>query len=376
MKIVVVGGRGRIGSRVVALLTRCGHEVVAASRRTGVDVVTGDGVARALDGAAVVVDATDSPSPDAAASLSFFTAATRRLLAAEAAAGVRHHVLLSVVGAGARPDGGYFQAKAWQEALVAASAIPHSIVRTTVFFEFLDTVAGAATRGRVVHVPRARVQPVAADDVARTLARMAAGPPLNGTIELGGPESFYLSGLVERVLGARRDPRHVMVDRHAHFFGAALGDRSLVAGDEAELGEIRFEDWLAGTIENARRSAGAAAASTRGPAVARAERHEFRVSDVPPGTVLLLGDVAVFSVEGGFCATQTMCSHRRGPLSEGTIDGTTVTCPLHGARFNVWTGAVLCGPATTPLRTYAVTIDGEVGRVELAPIETDTPIAP
>ena len=371
MKIVVVGGSGRIGSRLVALLARDGHEAVAASRRTGVDVISGDGLAAALEGAAVVVDVTDAPSVDATA-VSFFTASTRRLLAGEAAAGVRHHVVLSAVGAGRAPEGGYFQAKAWQEALVAASAMPHSILRATPFFEFLETVADAATHGGVVHIPPAHVQPVAADDVARTLAMMATGAPVNGTIELGGPESFYLDGLIGRVLGARHDGRRVLNDRHALYFGARLGDRSLVAGDEAELGEIRFADWLARAIEPAHRCAAAPLAAAPGDVASPSGRYEFRVRDVAPGSVLLLGDVAVFSVEGGYCATQALCPHRQGPLSEGTTDGSTVTCPLHGARFNVWTGAVLSGPATTPLRTYAVTIDGDVGHVDVPLVEPRT----
>ena len=368
MKIVVVGGSGRIGSRLVALLARDGHEAVAASRRTGVDVISGEGLAAALEGAAVVVDVTDAPSVDATA-VSFFTASTRRLLAGEAAAGVRHHVVLSAVGAGRAPEGGYFQAKAWQEALVAASAMPHSILRATPFFEFLETVADAATHGGVVHIPPAHVQPVAADDVARRLARLATGVPLNGAIELGGPESFYLDGLVGRVLGARRDARRVLHDRHALYFGVRLGDRSLVAGDEAELAETRFGDWLACAVAPAHRCPAALLAATTGHVASPSGRYEFRVGDVAPGSVLLLGDVAVFSVEGGYCATQALCTHRWGPLSEGTTDGSTVTCPLHGARFNVWTGAVLSGPATTPLRTYAVMIDGDVGRVEVPLVE-------
>jgi nitrite reductase/ring-hydroxylating ferredoxin subunit len=208
-------------------------------------------------------------------------------------------------------------------------------------------------------VPATRVQPIAADDVARALARIAIGAPVNGTIELGGPESFYLNGLIERVLGARRDPRRVRADRRSHLLGVTVGHCSLVAGDEAELGEIRFEQWLA---EDAGPSLSAGVPGSMA-------RHEFRTSDVPPGSVLLLGDVAVFSVEGGFCATQALCTHRRGALSEGVVDGSTVTCPLHGARFNVWTGAVLRGPATTPLRTYAVTIDGGVGRVDLPVVD-------
>jgi nitrite reductase/ring-hydroxylating ferredoxin subunit len=210
------------------------------------------------------------------------------------------------------------------------------------------------------------IQPIAADDVARALARIATGTPLNGTVELGGPEPFDLAGLIQRVLGARNDRREVIADPHARYFGAALNERSLVAGDEAELGETRFDEWLGRTarpISEQDRHDGVTAA----PRIDRAalKENEFRTSEVPPGSVLLVGDVAVFNVEGGFCATQARCTHRQGPLSEGAIDGSTVTCPLHGAQFNVWTGAVLRGPATEPLKTYAVTIDGDVGRVDV-----------
>jgi uncharacterized protein YbjT (DUF2867 family)/nitrite reductase/ring-hydroxylating ferredoxin subunit len=351
MKIVVIGGSGRAGSRLVGHLRRDGHEVVAASRRTGVDVLTGAGLEEALRGAAVVVDASNAPSFDGPAATAFFTSATRRLLAAEAFAGVGHHVLLSVAGAGTVSESGYLRAKAAQEQSIVASGRPYSILRATQFFEFLDAIADAATRGRSVHVPPVHVQPVAADDVARVLARIATGPPLMRAIELGGPEPFYLDALVQRVLGARGDPRIVTLDRGAAYFGAPVGDRSLLAGAEAELGRIRFEEWLA-------RDTGHAPPP-------RLRGYEFRISDVPPGAVLLLDDVAVFSVEGGLCATQARCTHRQGPLSEGVLDGSTVTCPLHGACFNVWTGAVLRGPATLPLRTYRVTIEGDIGRVEV-----------
>jgi nitrite reductase/ring-hydroxylating ferredoxin subunit len=207
------------------------------------------------------------------------------------------------------------------------------------------------------------VQPIAADDVARAVAKIATGTPLNGTVEIGGPEPFYLDGLIQRILGARNDPREVIADAHAPYFGTGLDERSLVPGDEAELGELRFDDWLG-------RTAQPIAGQSRQRAVGVAARtplkeNEFRISDVPPGSVLLMGDVAIFSVEGGFCATQSRCTHRQGPLSEGTVDGSTVTCPLHGAQFNVWTGAVLRGPAKDPLKTYRVTVDGDVGRVEV-----------
>jgi uncharacterized protein YbjT (DUF2867 family)/nitrite reductase/ring-hydroxylating ferredoxin subunit len=366
MKIVVVGGSGLIGSKLVTILTREGHEVVAASRRSGVDAVTGEGLAEALSGASVVVDVLNSPSFEDAAVMKFFKTSTHNLLAAEAAGGVRHHVALSVVGTERLLRSGYLRAKLAQEKLIKDSSVPYSIVQATQFFEFLGSIADAATHGNAVRVPPALIQPIAADDVARAVARIATGTPLNGTAEIGGPESFYLDGLIQRVLGARNDPRGVVADPHARYFGTELNERSLVAGDEAELGEIRFDDWLGRTAHpiadpSLQPATGAAVTSARAPL----EENEFRISEVPPGSVLLMGDVAVFSVEGGFCATQARCPHRQGPLSEGTLDGSTVTCPLHGAQFNVWTGAVLRGPATQPLKTYSVTIEGEVGRVEV-----------
>src|SRR5262249_36139877 len=179
-------------------------------------------------------------------------------------------------------------------------------------------------------------------------------------------EHFYLDGLIERILGARSDRRDVIGDPHAHYFGTELAERSLVPGDEAELGEIRFDDWLVRTVGPTENQGDQPAAAARaGSKPAPLAEGEFRVSEVPPGSVLLVGEVAVFNVDGGFCATQALCTHRQGPLSEGTVDGTTVTCPLHGAQFNVWTGAVLRGPARDPLKTYRVTVDGEIGRVEV-----------
>jgi uncharacterized protein YbjT (DUF2867 family)/nitrite reductase/ring-hydroxylating ferredoxin subunit len=298
--------------------------------------------------------------------MKFFKTATHNLLAGEAAAGVGHHVMLSVVGTERLLGSGYLRAKFAQQKLIKDSSVPYTIVQATQFFEFLKSIADAATHGNAVRVPPVRIQPIAADDVARAVAKIATGTPLNGTVEIGGPEPFYLDGLIQRVLGAHNDPREVIADPHARYFGAELHERSLVAGDEAELGEIRFDQWLGRTAapipdQNRQAAVAAAARSERVPL----EENEFRVSEVPPGSVLLMGDVAVFSVEGGFCATQARCPHRRGPLSEGTLDGSTVTCPLHGAQFNVWTGAVLRGPAKQPLKTYSVTIEGEVGRVDV-----------
>ena len=362
MKIVVVGGSGLVGAKLVSMLTRGGHEIVAASRSSGVDAVTGEGLAEA----AVVIDVANSPSFEDAAVMKFFRTSTHNLLTCEGAAGVGHHVVLSVVGTGRLLQSGYLRAKFAQEKLIKDSSIPHTIVQATQFFEFLGTIADAATHGNAVRVPPVLIQPIAADDVARAVAGIATGTPLNATVEIGGPEPFYLDGLVQRVLGARKDPREVIADPHARYFGTELDERSLVPGDEAELGEIRFDEWLSRTAprisdQNPQDAVGAAVGIERAPL----KENEFRVSEVPPGSVLLVGDVAVFNVEGGFCATQARCTHRKGPLSEGAIDGSTVTCPLHGAQFNVWTGAVLRGPAKDPLKTYRVTVQGDVGLVEI-----------
>jgi len=365
MKIVVVGGSGLTGSRLVPMLRGDGHEVVAASRRSGVDAVSGKGVAEALKGASVVVDVSNAPSFEDAAVMKFFKTSTHNLLTAEASAGIRHHVAVSVVGAERLLGSGYLRAKFAQEKLIKESSIPYSIVQATQFFEFLTTIADAATHGTAVRVPPVHVQPIAADDVARAVAKIATGAPLNGTVEIGGPEPFYLDGLLQRILGARNDPREVIADAHARYFGTELEEGSLIPDDQAELGEIRFDDWLGRTpppIPNSK-----VPPATVGVSIGRSplKENEFRIGEVPPGSVLLVGECAVFNIDGGFCATQAMCTHRQAPLSEGSLDGTTVTCPLHGAQFNVWTGAVLRGPAANPLKTYRVVVDGETGRVEV-----------
>jgi uncharacterized protein YbjT (DUF2867 family)/nitrite reductase/ring-hydroxylating ferredoxin subunit len=372
MRIVVVGSNHLIGSELVATLCAAGHEAVAASPEVGVDPVTGEGLAEILRGTAVVVDVSNPPCFEEAAVMAFCTASTRNLIEHEVAAGVTHHVALSSLGVKELSDSGYFRARCAQERLIKDSQIPYSLVRTTLLFEELRKLADVLTHGATVHVRPVLVQPVAAHDLVRLIAAIAVDTPLKGVIEIGGPEPFYLDGLVQRVLGASQDPRRVIGDAHARYFGAQPGERSLVAGDEAELGEIRFDDWL----RHMARDVDVPDASATVP-VGRTslEEHEFRVSDVPPGSVLLMGNVAVFSVAGGFCATQATCTHRAGPLSEGTIDGTTVTCPLHGAQFNIWTGAVLHGPARDPLKTYRVVVDGDVGRVyadEHRPATTST----
>jgi uncharacterized protein YbjT (DUF2867 family) len=206
MKIVVIGGSGLTGSKLVSILTHDGHEVVAASRRSGVDAVTGEGLVDALSGAAVVVDVSNSPCFEDAAVMKFFKTSTHNLLTCEAFAGVGHHIVLSVVGTGRLLQSGYFRAKFAQEKLVKESSVPYTIVQATQFFEFLATIADGATHGNAVRVPPALIQPMAADDVARAVARIATASPLNGTVEIGGPEPFYLDGLIQRVIGARKDP--------------------------------------------------------------------------------------------------------------------------------------------------------------------------
>ena len=361
MKVVVVGGSGLVGSKLITMLTRDGHEVVSASRQSGVDVVSGDGLAEALKGASVVVDVTNAPSFEDAAVMKFFKTSTHNLLAAEAAAGVTHHVALSVVGTERLLRSGYFRAKFAQEQLIKESSIPYSIVQATQFFEFLQRIADAATHGSAVRLPPVLIQPIAADDVAREVARIATAAPLNGIVEIGGPEPFHLDGLIQRVLGAHNDSREVIADPHARYFGAELDERSLVPADEAELGEIRFDEWIGRVVPISDRNHQDTVRDGAAIGHQPLKENEFRISEVPPGSVLLVGDMAVFNIDGGFCATQALCTHRQGPLSEGVIDGSTVTCPLHGAQFNVWTGAVLRGPAKDPLKTYAVTIKGDVG---------------
>ena len=244
MKIVVIGGSGLIGSKLVTNLDEHGHEAVAASPDSGVNTLTGDGLAEALDGAAVVVDVSNSPSFDDAAVLEFFETSTSNLLAAEAAAGVGHHVALSVVGTERLSESGYFRAKIAQEKLIRDSSIPYSIVHATQFFEFIKSIAAAATDGNVVRLAPVLIQPIAADDVARAMGQISVGSPVNGIVAVAGPEQLRLDQLIRRGLSARNDPREVIADPHARYFGAELGERTLVPGDDARLGATRFEDWL------------------------------------------------------------------------------------------------------------------------------------
>ena len=248
MKIVVIGGTGLIGSKVVTKLGERGYNAVSASPNSGVNTLTGEGLAEVLEEASVVVDVSNSPSFDDAAVMEFFETSTRNLLNYEADAGVGHHVALSIVGCDGLPESGYMRAKVAQEKLIKASSIPYSIVRATQFFEFLKRIADSATEGATVRLPSVRFQPMAADDVAEVVAKTAVGSPLNGIVEVGGPEQFRFDEMIQRGLSANKDPREVMADPHARYFGTELSERSLVPGDGAMLGEIRFEDWLTGAV--------------------------------------------------------------------------------------------------------------------------------
>jgi uncharacterized protein YbjT (DUF2867 family) len=245
MKIVVIGGTGLIGSRLVNKLREHGHEAVAAAPNTGVNSLTGEGLAEVLKGASVVVDVSNSPSWEDAAVLNFFQTSTRNLLTDEAAAGIKHHVALSVVGTDRLSESGYFRAKIAQEKLIKESSIPYSIVQATQFFEFLKGLADISMVGDKVHLPPVLFQPMAADDVASGVARVAVGQPVNGIVEIAGPEQFRVDELVRRRLGSLKDPREVIADPNARYGGAKVSERTLLPGNHARLGETRFETWLA-----------------------------------------------------------------------------------------------------------------------------------
>jgi uncharacterized protein YbjT (DUF2867 family) len=245
MKIVVIGGSGLIGSKLVPKLLEHGHQAVPASPSSGVNTLTGEGLAEALAGAAVVVDVSNSPSFEDAAVLEFFETSTSNLLDAEAAAGVGHHVALSVVGTERLSEGGYFRAKIAQENLIKKSSIQYSIVHATQFFEFeLKRIADDATDGNTVRLAPVLIQPMAAEDVASAVGRISVGSPVNGIIEVAGPQQFRLDELIRRYLRERRDPREVITDPHARYSGAELNERTLVPGDDATLADTRFDDWL------------------------------------------------------------------------------------------------------------------------------------
>jgi uncharacterized protein YbjT (DUF2867 family) len=256
MKIVVIGGSGLIGSKLVPKLREQGHEAVAASPKSGVNTLTGEGLAEVLKGASVVVDVSNAPSWEDAAVMNFFETSTRNLLSYEAAAGVNHHVALSVVGTQQLSESGYFRAKIVQEKLIKNSTIPYSIVQATQFFEFLAQLADISFDGKKVRLPDVLFQPMAADDVATAVGRIAVGPPESGTVEIGGPEPFRMDELVRRRLAVLNDAREVVADPNARYSGAAVGERTLVPGKDGRLGETHFETWLA-------QSAGKAAAASR-----------------------------------------------------------------------------------------------------------------
>ncbi|MFI9838792.1 SDR family oxidoreductase [Nonomuraea sp. NPDC051941] len=244
MKIVVIGGTGLIGSKLVAKLGEHGHEAVAAAPNTGVNTLTGEGLAEALAGAQVVVDVSNSPSFEPAAVLKFFETSTGNLLAAEAAAGVGHHVAVSIVGTERMPDNGYFAAKIAQEQLIEKSGIPFSLVHSTQFFEFARGIADEATADGKVHIAPVLFQPIAGDDVAQAVGRTAVGAPLNGRVEIAGPKEYRMDEFFRQALTAWGDPREVVTDPHARYFGSELSERSLVPEDGAVLGTISYRDWL------------------------------------------------------------------------------------------------------------------------------------
>ena len=251
MKVVVVGGTGLIGAKLVQKLRAQGQEVVAAAPSTGINSITGEGLANSLKGASVTVDVTNSPSWEDAAVLKFFQTSTRNVLEYGAAAGVGHHVALSVVGTERLLESGFFRAKFAQENLIKDAPIPYSIVRATQFFEFVKAIADISAQGQQVRLPPVLFQPMAADDVASALAGIATGAPLNATVEIAGPEQFRLDEVVRRALAARRDPREVISDARARYYGIQVGERSLVPGDGARLGHTRFEDWLQRSLKQA-----------------------------------------------------------------------------------------------------------------------------
>ena len=247
MKIVVIGGTGLIGSKLVTRLSALGHEAIPASPNSGVNTLTGEGLAEVLKGANVVVDVSNSPSFEATAVMNFFETSTRNLLANEATAGVGHHVALSVVGAERLPESGYLRAKVAQEKLIKEGPIPYSIIHATQFFEFVSRIADEATTDKTVRIPPVLFQPIAADDVVAAITQVATNAPLNSTIEIAGPDEFRFDQLIQQALSARNDPRTVIADPNAPYFGTQLSERSIVPDDGAQLGQIHFDEWLSHT---------------------------------------------------------------------------------------------------------------------------------
>ncbi|MGW2381848.1 SDR family oxidoreductase [Streptomyces sp. NPDC001658] len=245
MKVVVIGGTGLIGSKVVARLGEHGHEAVAAAPNTGVNTLTGEGLADVLKGASVVVDVSNSPSFDDEAVMEFFRTSTTNLLKAEAEAGVRHHVALSVVGTDRLQGSGYFRAKQAQEDLITASGMPYTIVHATQFFEFAKGLADGVTEGDTVRLPAGRIQPIVSDDVAAAVGRASVGTPVDGVVEVAGPEAFELEEFIRRGLATKNDPREIVTDPNATYWGARLQETTLLPGPDAHIAETKFGDWLA-----------------------------------------------------------------------------------------------------------------------------------
>ena len=263
MKIVVIGGTGLIGSKLVGKLREQRQEVVAASPSSGVNSVTGEGLGDALKGASVVIDVTNSPSWEDAAVLKFFETSTRNLLHYDASAGVKHHIALSVVGTDRLLESGFFRAKLVQENLIKASSIPYTIVRATQFFEFIKSIADFSPQDNRVRLPPVLFQPMAADDVASALSRIAAASPLNGTMEIGGPEQFRMDELVRRDLAARKDPREVISDPQARYWGIKVSERTLLPDNRARLGETRFENWLSHSVKQVPKTSAAGSSTAK-----------------------------------------------------------------------------------------------------------------
>lgn len=269
MRIVVIGGSGLVGAQVVGKLARRGHDVVAASPSLGIDALTGEGLADALKGADVVVDVSNSPTLEAEAALAFFRTSNRNLLAVAAAAGVRHHLALSITGTKRLQESGYFRAKQAQEELIRASGLPYTILHATQFFEFVNGIVETGADGDVIRVPPAYVQPIASADVATALSEIAGERPAQGIVEVAGPERHRLHELAVMILTANEDMRQVIPDIHARYFGAELGERSLLSGDRPRLASTRFEDWLCRSMLEEE----VLSASTSRPALRRSLAH-------------------------------------------------------------------------------------------------------
>ena len=308
MKVVVIGGTGLIGTKLVSKLRENGNQVVAASPSSGVNTLSGEGLEEALKGASVVVDVSNPSSFDAEAAMTFFETSTRNLLQYGAAAGVAHHVVLSVVGMERLPEYGYFRAKIAQENLVKASSIPYSIIRATQFFEFIGRIAEEATQGNSVRAASALIQPMAATDVAGVVARVAERAPVNSTIEVAGPEQFPLDGLIRQYLAARNDSRQVISDPRARYFGGELSERTLVPDKDALLGEMRFESWLS-------QPSSPVSHTSEPPSEGKGRRRQLRA-----GSKSLVSLAALFTITLGVTGT-LMAQEKITPLMTNDLAG-------------------------------------------------------